>query len=228
MVAGGYGHPRYGCPRSWRDGLSACDNRLTIMAKIVDPLIVAALQEELLRPEWIESITKSVTAAVRDRLQNTPDRRASLISKGDAVAKKLDSLVAAVEDGVPFPSLKARVTDREAELHEIDQELASLRDPPTMDLHVFPTWVRQQLSDLAGLLQDDPQRAKAELNRLNVSFTLSPIRDQGKPFLRVVGTGDLDALCGTTDLPSTARSKAQTPPAHPLSIRAHPLPPPGR
>ena len=86
---------------------------------------------------------------------------------------------------------------------------------PSVDIQVVPIWVKQQLSNLAGLLADNPQRAKAELQRLNVRFTVIPIRDEGKPFLRVEGTGDLDALCGVRNLPSRARSKAQEQPSHP-------------
>ena len=223
MVAGGYGSPRYGCPRSSHNGLEACDNRLTIMAKVVDPLVVSALQQELLRPEWIDAITEAVTDEVRTRLEDEPNQRAALIKRRDAVAKKLDSLLQAVEEGMPLPSLRSRIAERESEMHQIDADLGSLADRPTVNLQVFPTWVRQQLADLTGLLQDNPQRAKAELKRLNVRFTLCPIRDQGKPFLRAVGTGDLDALCGTTDLPSTTRSKAPNDQVHPFTSRASSL-----
>ena len=89
-----------------------------------------------------------------------------------------------------------------------------------VDLAVIPTWVRQQLQDLAGLLAGNPQRAKAEFQRLNMTFTATPVIDEGRPFLRLEGSGDLDALCGTRDLPSTARSKAPAMGPYPLSTRA--------
>ena len=184
---------------------------MTIMSKVVDPLILKALQDELLRPEWVDEITKAVTNDVQARLNQEPARRVALSSQRAAVARKLDSLLAAAEDGIPFASLKARIGEPEAEIRQIDEELAGLGEQSTVDRRVFPTWVQQQLTDLAGLLHDAPQRAKAELKRLDVCFTLHPIRDEGKPFLRAEGTGDLDALCRTRDLPSTARSRAQMP-----------------
>ena len=49
--------------------MSTCDNRLTIRAKVVDPLVLNALQSELLRPEWIDTITEAVTQEVQGRLQ---------------------------------------------------------------------------------------------------------------------------------------------------------------
>ena len=223
IVAGGSGSPRYGCPRSWHDGIDACDNRMTIMSKVVDPLILKALQDELLRPEWVDEITKAVTNDVQARLNQEPARRVALSSQRAAVARKLDSLLAAAEDGIPFASLKARIGEPEAEIRQIDEELAGLGEQSTVDRRVFPTWVQQQLTDLAGLLHDAPQRAKAELKRLDVCFTLHPIRDEGKPFLRAEGTGDLDALCRTRDLPSTARSRAQMPESPHLSIGSRSL-----
>ena len=53
IVTGGHGSPRYGCPRSWRHGVTECDNRLTIRTKIADPLMLAGLREELFRPETV-------------------------------------------------------------------------------------------------------------------------------------------------------------------------------
>jgi lysophospholipase L1-like esterase len=35
-VAGGHGSSRYGCQQSWRNGVEACANRLTVRAKIAD------------------------------------------------------------------------------------------------------------------------------------------------------------------------------------------------
>jgi hypothetical protein len=40
---------------------------------------------------------------------------------------------------------------------------------------VMPVWIRQQLSDLAGLLSETPERSKSELRRLGVHCTLEPM-----------------------------------------------------
>ena len=216
-IAGtGHGSPRYGCPNSWHNGTDTCDNRLTVMAKVTDPLVLKKLQDTLLHPRMVKSITKAVTAEVKRALSTSPSERKQLEAKRNRVAKKLTNLVEAVERGTNMPSLTEQIGRREAELREIDDALSDLAHPPDVDIRVIPTWVREQLTDLAGLLAENPQRAKAELERLNVRFTVTPIRDEGKPFLRVEGTGDLDALCGIRDLPSTARSKTPKPPSPPL------------
>ena len=204
-VCGGAGSPRYGCPRSWRNGLRACDNRLTIRAKVAEPVLLEGLRAELLRPDTVRYITNAVSAKVRQLLDQRPGERARVLTQRARVTRKLEHLVRAVEDGVALPSLREAMVAREAELRALDDVLGRLDDPPSVNLDVIPTWVREQVQDVAGLLRDVPERAKSELRRLQVQFTLSPIRDEGRPFLRAVGTGDLDALCGVTDLPGTNR-----------------------
>ncbi len=191
IVSGGMGSPRLGCPNSWHNGILACDNRLTVRSKIVDPILLAGLQAELQRPETVHYITDAVTATVTRFLHQKPQQRAQLVAQREAVGRKLDNLVRAVENGVGLASLQHAMTGREAELRQLDDELATLDDPPTVKLEVIPTWVREQLHDVAGVLRDAPERAKVEFQRLGVQFTLSPIRDEGSPFLRAVGTGDL-------------------------------------
>ena len=70
---------------------------------------------------------------------------------------------------------------------------------------VMPAWVRQQLSDLAALLSQAPERTKTELLRLNVHVALEPASEGGRAFLRANGTGDLASLTLPHSLPSALR-----------------------
>ena len=224
IVSSGHGSPRYGCPNSWHNGLDACDNRLTIRAKVADPVVLQRLQEALLEPTMLKRMTKAVTTDVRKALSTAPSDRKKLEKRRNDVDRKLANLVAAIEHGIALPKVHEQVAKRQAELRQIDEELETLERPADVNISVIPTWVEQQVRDLSGLLAESPQRAKDEFQRLNMRFSVSPIRDEGKPFLRVEGTGDLDTLCGVRNLPSTARSKPPRPPAYPLSIRDHSLP----
>ena len=228
ITSSGHGSPRYGCPNSWHNGRDACDNRLSVMAKVADPVILHGLQEQLLEPAMVRTITDAVTDGVRTALTTGPSTRKTLEARRDAVAKKVAHLIEAIEHGSSLPVLTEQLARRQTELQVVEDELVALAHAPDLNLAVIPTWVRQQLHDLSGLLAENPERAKAELQRLNVRFTASPVRDQGKAFLRVEGTGDLDALCGTRNLPSTAQSKPPASATPPFTTRDHSLPPPGR
>ena len=94
IAAGGAGSPRYGCPNSWRNGQDVCDNRLTIMAKVADPVVLAELQAALLQPAMIETITTAVTAEVTKALTTAPSERVTLQARRDAVMVKLSNLAA--------------------------------------------------------------------------------------------------------------------------------------
>jgi DNA invertase Pin-like site-specific DNA recombinase len=205
IVAGGRGSPRYGCPNSWQNGLTACDNRLTVRAKVVDPLVLARLQAALVQPDMVGAITDAVSSEVSRVLQEAPTDREQLTAQRDAVARRLARLIEAIEGGTALSSLTQAIARREDELRELDRVLDATTTLPAVDLAVFPTWVRQQLADLSELLRAAPERAKAEFSRLSVTFTISPVRDEGRPFLRAEATGDLMALCGTTNLPTSSR-----------------------
>ena len=193
------------------------------MAKVADPTLVEQLQAALLRPAMVRQITAAVTREVSRALTTQPAARKALETTCRTTVAKLARLVAAIESGTSSTSVTEQIAKRETELRQIENDLAMLEQTSDVDITVIPTWVQQQLLDLAGLLSDNPQRTKAELQRLGVGFTVTPVRDEGRPFLRVSGTGDLEALCGTRDLPSTARKTTTLKPLV-RSTRARSLP----
>ena len=73
---------------------------------------------------------------------------------------------------------------------------------------MIPSWVRQQVVDVVALLQESPDRTKAELSRFGVKFTLYPVQEKGqKPYLRAVGEGHFEALVDSgSPFPATGLS----------------------
>ena len=63
-----------------------------------------------------------------------------------------------------------------------DHSVPSTIPPATVlesRLAVCPSWVRQQLEDVAGLIGEVPEHAKAEFRRVNIGFVLHPVHDEG-------------------------------------------------
>ena len=187
-------------------GRLACDNRITVRAKVADPALLSGVQDELLHPKTVAYITAAVSTAVQESLVQRPQAREHLLSERDSVTRKVQNLVQAVENGVALSALQDAITARQAELRRIDDDLTHFDDRPSVKLAVIPTWIRDQLC--AGLLGDAPERPMPNSGGLNMQFTLSPIRNEGRPFLRAEGIGDLDALCGTRDLYLPARQRS--------------------
>ena len=116
-IAGtGHGTPRYGCPNSWHNGTDACDNRLTVMAKVTDPLVLERLQDQLLQPYLVKTITKAITAEVKKALAHVAIRAEATRGQEEHRDQKLANLVEAVENSISVPSLTEQIAKREAEL----------------------------------------------------------------------------------------------------------------
>ncbi len=207
VVSGGFGSPRYGCLRSWKNGREICTNRLTIRAKIADPALLAGLRAELLRPDTVTRVTSLLAAELNALLDQRPAARERAETTLRDARRRLQNLVQAVEEGAGGITLREALTTREAEVRRLESELTALAEPIERKLAVMPTWVRQQLQDLAGLLAEMPERTKAEFKRLGVSFTLHPVQEEGaRPFFRAEGTSDFARVisgqyspCSTTD-----------------------------
>lgn len=208
IVTGGYGSPRYGCPSSWKNGVDACPNRLTIRAKVADAALVAGLRAELLRPETVQYVTGALAAELNRLIDQRPTVRARIEAALQDAERRLQNLVAAVEGGGAAATLLEAIRVREADVRRLTAELDAVSEPLESKLAVMPTWVRQQLEDVAGLLSEAPERTKAEFRRLGVGFVLHPVREEGgRPFLRAEGTTELAQLlsgqyppCSTTGL----------------------------
>jgi hypothetical protein len=156
VVTGGYGSPRYGCFRSWRNGVDACSNRLTIRAKVADAHLLAGLKRELLRPATLRYITDSLATELKRRLDERPRLLAEAQAAREQARQRLQRLVDAIENGVAAVTLASAIAERQAEITRLDAVLAELSEPIEQRLSVMPGWVGQQLQDLAALLTESP------------------------------------------------------------------------
>jgi hypothetical protein len=201
VVTVGYGSPRYGCLRSWRNGRDACANRLTVRAKIVDASLLDGLKTELLRPATVKYITDALATALNQRI----DERLRLVHEAmtarEHAQQRLQRLIEAIENGVAAATLAAAVNERQAELVRLDATRAELAEPLHQRLAVIPVWVRQQLEALVELLNGTPERTKSEFQRLGMAVTMAPVSgDDGRLFYRADVVNSLPWLAGITEI----------------------------
>ena len=104
------------------------------------------------------------------------------------------------------------IKGREDELRALDGQLAALNEPVDQRLAVVPTWVASQLRNVADLISDAPERAKAEFLRLDIRVELHPVRDEGERLLRAVGFGDFEHLAFSqySAFPTTATTSPRS------------------
>jgi site-specific DNA recombinase len=208
VVSGGKGSPRFGCRVSWREGMTCCPNRLTIMAKVAEPRILAQLQQELLDPATLAYITEEVKAALAAQLAADGGEAALLKQLADE-RRKRDNLVGAIEEGGEnLPVLLTALKGREANIRRLENDLARLETgPPPVDLEDLPAWAERQLQDVHALLKQNPERMKTEFRRLNLHLRFIPVGyESDDAYYRVEGQCDLSAFA----LSTWARTDAST------------------
>lgn len=194
----GVNYRYYGCAHAMRNGSTACSNRVNVRADIAEQELLGGLQAELLKPETLAYITDQLANALRAAVDQRPAQRADLLHQQDELGQKMRNLLAVVENGDAPATVLAAMRDREAEAARLDAELRALATPVDEGrLAVMPSWVKQQLGSVAELLEDRPDEARAEFERMGLRFTFEPVYDvpEGqKPYLRATGEGDFSLL----------------------------------
>lgn len=211
VVSNGTGGPRYGCNMAWRNGRTACTNRVTVSTAVADEALVAGLRAELLRPEMLDEITASLAAALNAVIDQRPQRRERIDEALANARRKLHHLIGAIEAGSTAQTLLDAVAQREAEIARLERDRQALDEPLENKLAVIPSWVRQQIEDTAGLLADSADRTKAVFRQMGVRFTLRPVGEVGdRPFFRAEGETDVAQLiAGRLSLSAVGRSGAR-------------------
>jgi len=190
----------YGCVKYAKNGSTVCPNRVTARVEDAERAVLEGVQAEVNRPETLEYIVSTLSTAVEAAMTDRPTRRQALLAQREAVATKIRHLLSVVEGGLTSTAVLQQLRAREHELNGLDVALAEVEAPVARErLTVIPSWVKQQLADVTALLQDHPERAKAELVRLGIRFTVYPVLDvpEGqRPYLRAVGEGNFEVLVG--------------------------------
>ncbi len=170
-----------------------CNNRLSIRAKVVDPLLLSGLQQRLQSSDTMVYLTEAVSAKVAAALDAGPRQRRQLESAREKAQRKLGNLVVAIEAGCGSSAILQQVREREAEIADLDRALVVEPQRLEHKLTVLPSWVAQQVADVSGLLHDEPDRARAHFRRLGLRFTVTPVYEAERPFLRAVGSAESPA-----------------------------------
>jgi DNA invertase Pin-like site-specific DNA recombinase len=205
IVSGGLGKPRYGCPRSWRNGVSACANRLTVRAPLVDQVLLERLGAELTTPDTVRYIAESLAKALNQRVDQRPQVQAETAAALEQARQRLQRLIDAIESGVPAASVAGAIAERQADVERLSASLSDLNEPLEQRLAIMPAWVRQQLEGVAGVLRGTPERTKTEFQRLGLRVTMTPQKGAHGPqqWYRADVESSLPQLLGTTEIRPT-------------------------
>ncbi len=171
------GKTRYGC-RGNRDG--SCTNRKTIRRDRIEARVCNRLREALLTPELTKKFDAAIKAEHRQLRKADPDQPLKRLRKQRKdLGSKFENLFKAIEDGMPYERLKARIGEIEAEIAETEVRLSNAEaasreaKAPPPDPIVAYAEVLRRLEELLGH-PDFVHQAHEHLATLIHRITLRP------------------------------------------------------
>ncbi len=171
---------RYGCLNHHRRG--TCDNNRTIRRPVIEQRALTGLTEKLVSAD---AVAEAVRAYHEELNRQNRERRAQISADRPALAKierAIASIIAAIEDGMYQPTMKARMTELEQQKSEITVRLAA-DEPQPLDVNPNMAEVyRRKVERLADALAD-PQtnlEAATAIRSLIGDIVLTPGAKRGE------------------------------------------------
>jgi site-specific DNA recombinase len=171
---------RYGCLNHRRR--VSCSNGRTIQRAIIEERVLAGLTERLVSAE---AVAEAVRAYHEETNRQNQARRAQAEADRKALAKierAIAGIIAAVEDGLYQPTMKARLAELERQKAEIEARLrAAEPELPDVNPNVAELY-RRKVRHLAEALAEDPssQEAAIALRSLIGEVVLTPGEKRGE------------------------------------------------
>jgi len=140
---------------------SVCSNSRTIKQDVLERRALAGISERLVSPdnvrEAVAAYAEDINRQNRERRVQTETDTAALAKIGKAVA----GIMAAIEDGLYQPAMKARMAELERQRAEIEARLAMV--PPAIpDVHPgIADIYRRRVAHLTETLDDPETRLEA-------------------------------------------------------------------
>ncbi|MDQ0390440.1 recombinase family protein [Labrys monachus] len=197
---------RYGCLNHHRRG--TCDNNHTITRDKIEARVLAGLKEKLVSSEAVAAAVRAYAEEMNRlnhdrRAQAEVDRRALV-----KIDKAIAGIMAAIEDGLYQPSMKARMEDLERQKAEIGERLSQAPvDIPDVHPNIANAY-RLRIDRFTEALDDpDGGRQAAEaLRSLIGEIVLTPGEKRGEVHAELRGElfGILDFIKDEQNQSTTA------------------------
>jgi site-specific DNA recombinase len=195
----GRGDVVYGCPQNTYRGEAVCKNNTRVFRQPLEEKLLHGLQEQVMHPEVIEY----TLAKFEDELLKAVDDLGGELEQMRLRKKELDREIAnltnVIARGDFSPALRAALVEREQEIADITAKIFEARpDSVTSKVSNIRRLVEQRMKDLAGLLNCDAPRVRAELAKHISAITMTP---EGEHYIAsgswdLLGRGRIDGAGG--------------------------------
>jgi site-specific DNA recombinase len=193
---------RFGCLNHHRRG--TCDNNRTILREKIEQRVLSGLNDKLISADSVAEAVRAYTQEMNclnhdRRAQNEADRRAL-----DKIDRAIAGIIAAIEDGMYQPAMKACMEDLEREKTKTTERMAQAStDLPDVHPNVANIY-RTKVATFTEALDDpDGGREAAEaLRSLIGDVVLTPGEKRGEVHAEL--RGELMGILAFTRSPTNA------------------------
>lgn len=213
---------RYGCLNHHRRG--TCDNNRTITREKIEERVLSGLRDRLISGRAVEETVRAFAEEMNRlnrarRAEGEQDRRAL-----DKIEKAIAGIIAAIEDGMYQPSMKARMDELERQKAEIvTRQLQVPPDTPDVHPNIASIYHKRVERFTDALHDDDDGRIAAEeLRSLIEEVVLLPGEKRGEVHAKLRGElfGILDFVeAEHRHRPGEVRTKVEACPRNHLYLR---------
>lgn len=178
---------RYGCLNHHRRG--TCDNSRTITRDKIEERVLSGLKDRLISSRAVEETVRAFAEEMNRlnrerRAQGEQDRKAL-----EKIEKAIAGIIAAIEDGMYQPSMKARMDELERQKAEvIARQLQAPADTPDVHPNIGNIY-RKRVERFSDALHndDDGRIAAEELRSLIEEVVLMPGEKRGEVHAKLRG-----------------------------------------
>ncbi|WP_316168797.1 MULTISPECIES: recombinase family protein [unclassified Bradyrhizobium] len=200
---------RYGCLNHHRRG--TCANNRTIMREKIEARVLAGLKDRLVSSE---AVAEAVRAYAEEMNRLNHDRRARAETDHRALQKierAVAGIMAAIEDGLYQPSMKARMDELERQKAEITARLSQApADVPDMHPNIANVYRKNVARFTEALTDPDGGREAAEaLRSLIGEIVLNPGKKRGEVHAEL--RGELMGILEFSNIQENQRSSLVMP-----------------
>lgn len=187
----------YGCSGHKNRGAPFCPNDHLMRMEKMDEAVLKAIEEQVLKPEWLAWAVDQALALNRERRCANPNRLSEIEAEQRKLRREVKNLNAALAGGRAPQSTLEEIRTREAHIEALDREQSALQSPEPSE--VDDARLKRALCECAARFRDTmradvPGARRALRELLDGPLTFNPVMVEGKKAYAFEGRTRIGAL----------------------------------
>ena len=139
-------------------GEYACSKKLRISRQLLEKSVLDWLADRLFTPAVLEKIGIETNRIITERQSANYSKMHVLMNRKSQLKKQIDNLLTLAENGEVSPALNQRLSNREAELRELQSQINDSNVSPKVLLRSSMDWIKSKLYNLQMLAQNNSDK----------------------------------------------------------------------